>query len=247
MAGRLAGKRALITGAAQGMGRAAALAMSAEGARVYASDIQEAGLASLAAEDPAIETFLLDVADAEALAAAPARTGPLDILFNCAGIVPEGTIFDASEDDWDLAFTINVRAQFRLIRAYLPGMLEQGSGSILNMASVVSSLKGVPDRCLYSASKAAVIGLTKAVARDFVDRGIRCNAICPGTILTPSLEDRMRRSGDIEKAKADFLARQPIGRMAGPEEVVGIVVHLASDESRFTTGTTAIVDGGWAM
>ena len=187
------------------------------------------------------------VADAQAIAAAPERTGPLDILFNCAGIVPEGTIFDASEADWDLAFDVNVRAQFRLIRAYLPGMLEQESGAILNMASVASSLKGVPNRCLYSATKAAVIGLTKAVARDFVDRGIRCNAICPGTIMTPSLEDRMRRSGDFEQAKADFLARQPIGRMAGPEEVMGIVVHLASDEARFTTGTTAIVDGGWAM
>ncbi|HMB75563.1 MAG TPA: SDR family oxidoreductase [Kiloniellaceae bacterium] len=247
MAGRLVGKTALVTAAAQGMGRAAAAAMAREGAKVFATDVNEAGLASLAAEQAGIETFRLDVTAAEEIAAAPARTGPLEVLFNCAGFVHNGTILDATEDDFDFAFTLNVRSQFRLIRAYLPGMLEAGGGSIINMSSVASVIKGAPNRCLYSATKAAVLGLTKTVARDFVDRGIRCNAICPGTILTPSLEERMRASGDFEQAKKDFLARQPIGRFATAEEVTGIVVHLASDESRFTTGTMNIVDGGWAL
>ena len=247
MTGRLEGKTALVTAAAQGMGRAAAAAMAREGAKVYATDIAMAGLESLAAEESGIETFRLDATSAEEIAAAPAKTGPLDILFNCAGFVHNGTILDATEEEFDFAFTLNVRSQFRLIRAYLPGMIEAGGGSIINMSSVASVIKGAPNRCLYSATKAAVLGLTKTVARDFVDKGIRCNAICPGTILTPSLEERMRASGDVEQAKKDFLARQPIGRFATADEVTGIFVHLASDESRFTTGTLNVIDGGWAL
>lgn len=247
MAGRLQGKRALITAAAQGMGRAAAIAMANEEAEVFATDINEDGLATLLAENPAIKTFVLDATRLDEIKAAPERTGPVDVLFNCAGFVHNGTILDSTEDDWDFAFTLNVRSQFRLIQTYLPGMLEKGGGSIINMASVASSIKGVPNRCLYSMTKATVLGLTKTVARDFVDKGIRCNAICPGTIMTPSLEERMRQTGDFDKAMADFLARQPIGRLAAAEEVMGIVIHLASDESRFTTGTFNIVDGGWAL
>lgn len=247
MAGRLKGKRALITAAAQGMGRAAAIAMANEEAEVFATDINEDGLATLRAENPAIKTFVLDATRLDEIKAAPERTGPVDVLFNCAGFVHNGTILDSTEDDWDFAFTLNVRSQFRLIQTYLPGMLEKGGGSIINMASVASSIKGVPNRCLYSMTKATVLGLTKTVARDFVDKGIRCNAICPGTIMTPSLEERMRQTGDFDKAMADFLARQPIGRLAAAEEVMGIVIHLASDESRFTTGTFNIVDGGWAL
>jgi 2-keto-3-deoxy-L-fuconate dehydrogenase len=247
MTARLAGKCALVTAAAAGMGRAAALGLAAAGAKVHASDIDEAGLASLKEENPVIETFLLDATDAAAIKAAPDVTGPIDVLFNCAGFVHNGTILDSSEEDWDFAMTLNVRSQFRLIRAYLPGMLAQQDGSIINMSSVASSIKGVPNRSLYSITKAAVLGLTKTVARDFVDQGIRCNALCPGTIYTPSLEQRLRETGDFEQAKADFLARQPIGRFASADEVVGIIIHLASDESRFTTGTFNIVDGGWAL
>lgn len=247
MAGRLEGKTALVTAAAQGMGRAAAAAMAREGAKVFATDIDEAGLETLATEQAGIETFRLDVTSAEEIAAAPAKTGTLDILFNCAGFVHNGTILDISEEDFDFSFTLNVRSQYRLIRTYLPGMLAAGGGSIINMSSVASVIKGAPNRCLYSATKAAVLGLTKTVARDFVDQGIRCNAICPGTILTPSLEERMRASGDFEQAKRDFLARQPIGRFATADEVTGIIVHLASDESRFTTGTMNVIDGGWAL
>ena len=247
MTSRLQGKTALVTAAAQGMGRAASIAMAREEAKVFATDINEDGLSSLAEESPLIECFRLDATSAEEIAAAPARTGGLDVLFNCAGFVHNGTILDATEEDWDFALTLNVRAQFRLIRAYLPGMLEAGGGSIINMSSVASSIKGAPNRCLYSTTKAAVLGLTKTVARDFVDQGIRCNAICPGTIMTPSLEERMRATGDFERAKADFLARQPIGRFASADEVTGIIVHLASDESRFTTGTFNIIDGGWAL
>ncbi len=247
MRGRLEGKRALITAAAQGMGRASAIAMSHEGAEVYATDVDEAGLKRLQDDVPAIHIFLLDVTDAGEISAAPQKTGALDILFNCAGMVHNGTVLDVTEEDWELAFTLNLRSQFRLIRAYLPAMLEHQCGSIINMASVASSIKGVSNRCLYSATKAAILGLTKTVARDFVDQGIRCNAICPGTIRTPSLEQRMRDTGDYDRAMAEFLARQPIGRFAGADEVTGIIIHLASDESKFTTGTVNIVDGGWSL
>ena len=244
---RLLGKKVLITAAGQGMGRAAALAMAAEGAQVFATDINVNSLESLATENNAIETFQLDVMDPLAIAKAPERTGILTTLFNCAGFVHNGTIMDMSEDDWDFSFSLNVRSQFRLIQAYLPGMLEQQDGSIINMASVASSIKGAPTRCLYGSTKAAILGLTRAVAADYVSQGIRCNALCPGTIMTPSLVDRMRATGNYEDAKIQFLARQPIGRFATADEVAGILIHLASDESKFTTGTFQIVDGGWSL
>ena len=245
--GRLLGKRILITAAGQGMGRAAALAMAAEGATVFATDIDPEGLATLSAENSDIKTFTLDVTDPKAISEAPAKTGILTTLFNCAGFVHNGTIMDMSDEDWGFSFTLNVQSQFRLIRAYLPGMLDQKDGSIINMASVASSIKGAPNRCLYGSTKAAILGLTKAVAADYVSHGIRCNALCPGTILTPSLEARMRATGNYETAKIEFLARQPIGRFATADEVTGILVHLASDESKFTTGTFQIVDGGWSL
>ena len=244
---RLLGKKVLITAAGQGMGRAAALAMAAEGAQVFATDVNVNSLETLAKENFAIETFQLDVTDPLAIAKAPERTGILTTLFNCAGFVHNGTIMDMSEDDWDFSFSLNVRSQFRLIRAYLPGMLEQQDGSIINMASVASSIKGAPTRCLYGSTKAAILGLTRAVAADYVSQGIRCNALCPGTIMTPSLDDRMRATGNYEDAKIQFLARQPIGRFATADEVAGILIHLASDESKFTTGTFQIVDGGWSL
>ena len=244
---RLMGKKVLITAAGQGMGRAAAIAMANEGAKVFATDINTDALEALSEENSAIETFELDVLDPVAIAKAPERTGPLTTLFNCAGFVHNGTILDMSDDDWDFSFTLNVRSQFRLIQAYLPGMLSKKDGSIINMASVASSIKGAPNRCLYGSTKAAILGLTKAVAADYVSKGIRCNALCPGTIMTPSLEDRMRETGDYENAKIEFLARQPIGRFASSEEVAGILIHLASDESKFTTGTFQIVDGGWSL
>ena len=244
---RLLGKKVLITAAGQGMGRAAALAMAAEGAQVFATDVNVNSLETLAKENNAIETFQLDVMDPLAIAKAPERTGILTTLFNCAGFVHNGTIMDMSEDDWDFSFSLNVRSQFRLIQAYLPGMLEQQDGSIINMASVASSIKGAPSRCLYGSTKAAILGLTRAVAADYVSQGIRCNALCPGTIMTPSLDDRMRATGNYEDAKIQFLARQPIGRFATANEVAGILIHLASDESKFTTGTFQIVDGGWSL
>ena len=244
---RLLGKKVLITAAAQGMGRAAALAMAAEGAKVFATDINVNELKTLSEENNEIETFELDVMDPIAIANAPEKTGPLTTLFNCAGFVHNGTIMDMSDDDWDFSFTLNVRSQFRFIRAYLPGMLENKDGSIINMASVASSIKGAPNRCLYGSTKAAILGLTRAVASDYVSKGIRCNALCPGTIMTPSLEERMRATGDYENAKIEFLARQPIGRFASSEEVTGILIHLASDDSQFTTGTFQIVDGGWSL
>ena len=244
---RLLGKRVLITAASQGMGRAAALAMAAEGATVFATDVDVNGLASLSAENDQIETFMLDVTDPDAILDAPNKTGALTTLFNCAGFVHHGTIMDMSDKDWDFSFALNVQSQFRLIRAFLPGMLAQKDGSIINMASVASSIKGAPNRCLYGSTKAAILGLTKAVAADYVSYGVRCNALCPGTIMTPSLESRMRATGNYETAKVEFLARQPIGRFATAEEVAGIIIHLASDESKFTTGTFQIVDGGWSL
>ena len=244
---RLLGKKVLITAAAQGMGRAAALAMAAEGAKVFATDINVSELKTLSEENNEIETFELDVMDPIAIANAPEKTGPLTTLFNCAGFVHNGTIMDMSDDDWDFSFTLNVRSQFRFIRAYLPGMLENKDGSIINMASVASSIKGAPNRCLYGSTKAAILGLTRAVAADYVSKGIRCNALCPGTIMTPSLEERMRATGNYENAKIEFLARQPIGRFATSEEVTGILIHHASDDSQFTTGTFQIVDGGWSL
>ncbi len=249
MTGRLAGKTAFVTAAAQGIGRAAALAFAAEGARVIATDIDRARLAPLAS--PAIEIGSLDCTDEAAIAAAARRAGPIDVLFNCAGFVHQGTILEASETEWDFAFDLNVRAMFRTIRAFLPGMLARGGGAIVNMSSAASSIKGAPRRFIYGATKAAVIGLTKSVAADFVARGIRCNCICPGTIGTPSLEDRIAANaaaaGSVEAARGAFVARQAMGRLGTPEEIAALAVYLAGDESAFLTGQAIVIDGGWTV
>jgi 2-dehydro-3-deoxy-L-fuconate 4-dehydrogenase len=247
MGDRLKGKTAVVTSAAQGIGRAAAIAMAREGAKVYATDIREDLLAALAKDVSRIETFTLDVLNADAIAAAAKRARDVDVLFNCSGFVHHGTILDCDEKSWDFSFDLNTKAHYRMIRAFLPAMLEKGKGAIINMSSVASSIKGVPNRFVYGATKAAVIGLTKALAADFVGKGIRCNAICPGTVDTPSLNDRMRQQGDYEKARQAFIARQPMGRLATAEEIAALVVYLASDESAFVTGQTFVIDGGWAI
>ena len=241
MSGRLAGKVAVVTAAGQGIGRASAELFAAEGATVHAIDIDEAALARLVG----CTSHRLDLTDAEAIAALPSRTGPADILFNCAGFVHSGTIVDCGEEDWAFSNALNVTAMYRTIRAFLPMMLEGGTGSIINMSSIASSVKGIPGRFAYGATKAAVIGLTKSVAADFVERGIRCNAICPGTVDTPSLQQRLRETGDYDAAREAFVARQPMGRLGKPEEIAALALHLASDESAFTTGAIHIVDGGW--
>ena len=245
MADRLKGKRALVTSAGQGIGRASALALAREGAAVFATDLKAELLAGL--EEHGIKTFALDVTKPEQIADSVKRTGAIDVLFNCSGFVHNGTLLDCSDKDWDFSFDLNVKSHFHMIKAYLPGMLEQGGGSIVNMASVASNIKGVPNRFVYGASKAAVIGLTKSVAADFITKGIRCNAICPGTVETPSLYDRMRAQGDFEKAKAAFIARQPMGRLAQPEEIANLVVYLASDETAFMTGQAITIDGGFTL
>ncbi len=249
MAGRLAGKTAFVTAAAQGIGRASALAFADEGARVIATDVNEAKLADLKAGN--LSTKRLDVMDPAAITALPAETGAIDILFNCAGFVHQGSILDATEEEWQFAFDLNVRSMFRLIRAFLPGMLARGAGSIINMASAVGSLKGAPNRFVYGASKAAVVGITKSVAADTVTRGVRCNCICPGTIQTPSLDDRIAanaaQAGSVEAARAAFVARQAMGRLGTPEEIAALAVYLASDESRFVTGQAMVIDGGWTI
>lgn len=239
--GRLAGKTALITAAGQGIGRATAELFAAEGATVWATDINAAALESLSG----CKTRRLDVRDPADIAAASAEIGGIDVLFNCAGIVTGGNILECTEDEWDLSFDINVKAMFRMIRTFLPGMIERGGGSIINMSSVASSIKGVPNRFIYGASKAAVLGLTRAVAADFVTKGIRVNAICPGTVDTPSLHERLRATGDYEGAWASFTARQPMGRVGAPQEIAALALYLASDESTFTTGQAHVVDGGW--
>jgi 2-dehydro-3-deoxy-L-fuconate 4-dehydrogenase len=241
---RLSGKKAVITAAAQGIGRATAIAFADEGASVWATDINEVGLQALSRERSEIVTRYLDVRDSHAVAAFAEETGPIDVLFNCAGFVHDGTIFECTEEDWDASFDLNVKSMFRTCRSFLPGMLERG-GSIINMSSVASSVTGAPRRFVYGATKAAVIGLTKAIAADFIGRGIRCNAICAGTVETPSLEDRMRAHGDVEVARAAFVARQPMGRLGQPGEIAALAVYLASDESSFTTGQIHIIDGGW--
>ena len=245
MAGRLAGKTALVTSAGQGIGRSSALALAREGAKVFATDLKAELLAGL--DSHGISGFALDVTKADQIAASVQRTGPVDILFNCSGFVHHGSVLDCSDKDWEFSFDLNVTAHFHMIKAYLPGMLAQARGSIINMASVASSIKGVPNRFVYGASKAAVIGLTKSVAADFITKGIRCNAICPGTVETPSLYDRMRAQGDFEKAKAAFIARQPMGRLAQPEEIAELVVYLASDETAFMTGQAITIDGGFTL
>lgn len=242
--GRLAGKKALVTAAGQGIGRATVLAMHREGASVIAADINAAALESLAAEG--IATRLLNVLDKEAIDAAAAEIGALDVLFNCAGFVAAGTILDCDEEQWAFSMNLNMTAMYRMCKAFLPAMIEGGGGSIINMASVAGSVLAAPNRFVYGATKAGVIGLTKSIAADFITKGIRANAICPGTVESPSLDQRLRDTGDYEAAKAAFIARQPIGRIGKPEEIAHLVVYLASDESAYTTGVAHVIDGGWA-
>jgi 2-keto-3-deoxy-L-fuconate dehydrogenase len=247
MAGqRLAGKRALISAAGQGIGRATALAMAAEGAHVFATDINADTLVTLAsANHKGIETFEMDVRSDQSVQSGVARAQP-DILFNCAGYVHSGTILDATDADWEFGLDLNVRSMFRTIKAVLPGMLERGGGSIVNMSSAASSIIGAPNRFVYGMTKAAILGITKSVAADYITKGIRCNAICPGTVDTPSLHDRLRATGDYEKAKKAFIARQPMGRLGAAEEIAALAVYLASDESAFITGQPHVIDGGWS-
>jgi 2-keto-3-deoxy-L-fuconate dehydrogenase len=247
MAGRLAEKVALITAAGQGIGRASALKFESEGAVVWATDINQDALGSLQAERPGIQVSPLDVRDGDAVNALAVRVGRVDVLFNCAGYVHQGDIFACSQEDWDFSFDVNVTSMFRTCRAFLPAMIAAGKGSIVNMSSAASSIKGVPNRFVYGATKAAVIGLTKAIAADTVSKGIRCNAICPGTVETPSLEERIAAHGDVESARAAFLARQPMGRLGRPAEIAELALYLASDESSFTTGQALVVDGGWTL
>ena len=243
---KLTGKTALVTAAGQGIGRATAELFAAEGAQVFATDINPDTLAELD-QIEGITAFELDVTDAGAVAALPDRVGTLDVLFNCAGFVDHGNILDCDEAAWDFSFDLNAKAMYRVIRATLPAMLDQGRGSIINMSSVASSMKGVPNRFVYCASKAAVIGMTKSIAADFITKGIRCNAICPGTVDSPSLHDRLRATGDYDQAMRDFVARQPMGRIGRADEIAKLALYLASDDSTFTTGQAHAIDGGWGI
>jgi 2-keto-3-deoxy-L-fuconate dehydrogenase len=240
---RLSGKTAVITAAGSGIGRASAEAFVRAGARVFAADIDAGALQNLAG----CEGHALDVRDARAIADFAQRIGKIDVLFNCAGSVPGGTVLTVDPDQWNAAFDLNVNSMYHMIRAFLPGMIAANAGSIINMSSVAGSITGVADRCAYGTTKAAVIGLTKSVAADFVSQGIRCNAICPGTVDTPSLQQRLNAYGDYAKTRAEFAARQPMGRFGKPEEIAALALHLASDESGFTTGQIHIIDGGWMI
>ena len=249
MSGRLKGKKTLITAAGQGIGRSTVLAFAAEGAHVLATDINPHSLDLLKKEFSEfatnIETYLLDVNNLKAIQQLAEEKDAFDVLFNCAGFVHHGTVLDCEESDWDFSFELNVRSMYRMIKAFLPAMLKSGGGSIVNMSSVASSVKGLPKRFVYGASKAAVVGLTKSVAADFITQGIRCNAICPGTVESPSLQERIKaQGGNYEEVLAAFKERQPIGRIGTPEEIAALAVYLASDESSYTTGTAWSIDGG---
>ncbi len=247
MSGRLAGKSIFATASGQGIGRATALAFAREGATVWATDINEKSLATLAAESPNIKTRRLDVTDPAAIRAIAAELGAVDVIFNAAGYVANGTILECDEKDWDRSFDINVKSMYRVIRAFLPAMIAAGGGAIVNISSVASAITGVPNRFVYGTTKAAVTGLTKMIARDFVGKGIRCNAVCPGTIDSPSLNERMAAAGNYEAVRASFMERQPMKRLGTPEEVALLCVYLASDEAAFATGQTWTLDGGWTM
>ncbi len=245
----LTGKTAFVTASGQGIGRATVLAFAAAGARIIATDVDPAKLAGL--ESDLIRTMALNVLDAGAIEAAAREAGPVDILFNCAGVVHQGTLMEATEDDWSLAFDLNARSMFRTMRAFLPGMVQRGGGAIINMASVASSVKGVPNRFIYSASKAAVIGMTRSVATDYVTKGIRCNCLCPGTVETPSLGERIAANastaGSLDAARAAFVARQPMGRLGTPREIAALAVYLAGDDAQFITGQSIVIDGGLTL
>lgn len=241
----LKNKTCVVTAAAQGIGRAAAQLLAQRGASVIAADINEDALAEVEKVD-GVRTMPLDVTRPQEIESLAKTIDGVDVLFNCAGFVHNGTVMECEEKDWDFSFALNVKSMYWMIRAFLPGMIKKGGGSIINMSSVASSVKAVPSRCVYSASKAAVIGLTKSVAADFIGKGVRCNAICPGTVDSPSLHDRLRATGDYEAAMKAFIARQPLGRLAKAEEIAALVAYLASGDSAFVTGQAFVIDGGWS-
>lgn len=246
MGDRLKGKRAFITAAGQGMGRAAAIAFAAEGAQVWATDVNAEALRSLEGT-PGVTTRVLDVTDSGAVERVAKEAGDVNVVFNCAGIVHHGTIMECSEQDWDRSFDLNIKSMYRVTRAFLPGMLGRQKGSIINMASVASSLRGLPNRLAYGTTKAAVLGFTKAIAADYVRQGVRCNAVCPGTVDTPSLQGRINAFADPVQARKDFVARQPMGRLATVDDITPLLIYLASDESSFATGVAFSVDGGMTI
>jgi 2-keto-3-deoxy-L-fuconate dehydrogenase len=247
MSGRLAGKIAVITAAGQGIGRATAIEFADEGAMVWATDLNESLVAELSRERPTIRSRKLDVRESQDVEKFAGELGAIDALFNCAGYVHHGTILDCAEKDWDFSFDLNVKSMYRTCRAFLPAMLKAGKGSIINMSSAASSIKAAPNRFVYGSTKAAVIGFTKAIAADFIRSGVRCNAICPGTVQSPSLDQRIAAQGDIEKVRSEFVARQPMGRIGRPDEIAALAVYLASEESSYTTGQIHIIDGGFSL
>jgi 2-dehydro-3-deoxy-L-fuconate 4-dehydrogenase len=247
MSGRLAGKIAVVTAAGQGIGRATAIEFAEEGAMVWATDVNESLVAGLSLQRPTIRSQKLDVRESRDVEKFAAELGAIDVLFNCAGYVHHGSILDCEEKDWDFSFDLNVKSMYRTCRAFLPAMLKAGQGSIINMSSAASSIKAAPNRFVYGSTKAAVIGLTKAIAADFIRSGVRCNAICPGTVQSPSLDQRIAAQGDIEKVRSEFVARQPMGRIGRPEEIASLAVYLASEESSYTTGQIHIIDGGFSL